>query len=110
MESRAHGNAWARIVCLVHSIRTGIAAMTDPLPKHRSEIGHRVARYARVAAMVAILCAAGLIRQMHAAAGERLRVRLIQSAPDSVVTQPDLVKVALAEAKPVFAWHCAVCH
>jgi cytochrome c oxidase cbb3-type subunit 3 len=110
MESRAHVNAWARIVCLVHSIRTGIAAMTDPLPQHRSEIGHRVARYTWVTAMVALVCAAGLIRQMHATAGERLRARLVQSAPDSVVAQPDLVKAAVAEAEPVFAQHCAVCH
>lgn len=41
---------------------------------------------------------------------ERLEERLLAAFPDQVVLDPELVRVAVAEARPIFAERCAQCH
>jgi cytochrome c oxidase cbb3-type subunit 3 len=41
---------------------------------------------------------------------ERLQNRLLAAAPEAVVEDPVLVRFASAEAKPLYARHCAACH
>ncbi len=43
-------------------------------------------------------------------ARERLEYRLLADMPDQAGADPVLVRVATAEARPLFAQHCAVCH
>ncbi len=41
---------------------------------------------------------------------ERLQERLLAAFPDAVAADPSLVRFASAEAKPLYAQHCAACH
>ncbi|HEY6458129.1 MAG TPA: c-type cytochrome [Steroidobacteraceae bacterium] len=41
---------------------------------------------------------------------DRLRYRLLANAPETVATDPALVRFASAQARPLFAEHCAACH
>jgi cytochrome c oxidase cbb3-type subunit III len=41
---------------------------------------------------------------------ERLRYRLLATAPEAVANDPALVRFASAQARPLFAAHCAACH
>jgi cytochrome c oxidase cbb3-type subunit III len=63
-----------------------------------------------VTLILVILVTAGAAWRVHLATVERLRARLLQSAPDALVKEPDLVKTAVTEAQPLYAQHCAACH
>jgi cytochrome c oxidase cbb3-type subunit 3 len=41
---------------------------------------------------------------------DRLRYRLLATAPEAVADDPVLVRFATAQARPLFAAHCAACH
>jgi cytochrome c oxidase cbb3-type subunit III len=41
---------------------------------------------------------------------ERLRYRLLATAPEAVANDPALVRFASAQARPLFAAYCAACH
>src|SRR5580700_4201337 len=41
---------------------------------------------------------------------DRLRYRLLSTAPEAVADDPVLVRFATAQARPLFAAHCAACH
>ena len=61
-----------------------------------------------VAAVALGIAAAGYaLFQAHQA---QLGARLLAAMPDEVDKHPDLVRYADAEAKPLFAKHCAGCH
>jgi cytochrome c oxidase cbb3-type subunit 3 len=62
-------------------------------------------------AVVAIAIAAGAAwagaRHLHR---ERIEYRLLATFPQQVMSDPQLVRFAVAQARPLFARHCAVCH
>lgn len=41
---------------------------------------------------------------------DRLEHELLEAMPDAAARNPALVRLAVSEAKPIFAAHCAVCH
>lgn len=61
--------------------------------------------------MLSVVLLAGVgVWLRRAAAAQRLHVELLRSLPDAVLARQDLVSLAVAEARPLFAQHCAVCH
>ncbi|MGH8229790.1 MAG: c-type cytochrome, partial [Steroidobacteraceae bacterium] len=56
--------------------------------------------------LAAAAIAIGAMRLRHV----RLEHRLLAALPDEVTADPQLVRFAAAEARPVFARHCAACH
>lgn len=71
--------------------------------------GARRRRQAAAAAVLVTLLGGGAW-WAHTAALERMQVRLLTSFPDAIPGDPRLVQAAVAEARPLFAEHCAVCH
>lgn len=61
-----------------------------------------------VVLILALLGGAGWL--IHAEHLAHVRLRLLTTLPDQVPNDPELVKVAVAQARPLFAQHCAVCH
>lgn len=60
---------------------------------------------------IAVLAVAGAAAAIHARVQrDRLAHRLLADLPDAAGRDPALVRFAAAEAKPLFAEHCAVCH
>lgn len=41
---------------------------------------------------------------------DRMRYRLLATSPDEIATDPSLLRFASAQARPLFAQHCASCH
>ncbi len=60
--------------------------------------------------LAAIGITMGVVAMAIGAHRMKLERRLTQTAPEVVATQPDLVRFAVAQAKPLFAQNCAVCH
>lgn len=60
-------------------------------------------------ALVIVAAAGGLAMQRHLAR-ERLGQRLLAAYPQNVSADPALVRFAEAQARPLYARHCATCH
>jgi len=84
--------------------------MTDPNIEFRSRARRSPIGYWWAAVILGILLVPGAAWRMHAMAVERTRVRLLESAPESVAKDPALVEAAVTQAQPLFAQHCARCH
>jgi len=67
-------------------------------------------RYFRAALVLGVLLAIGAAWSTHVMAVARLRERLLLTPADTVAQQPQLVRMAAAQARPLFARHCATCH
>ncbi len=75
-----------------------------PSPGRRAWIG----RVAVLAAVALLLAGAALaLNGFRTADQER---RLMTLMPNDTVNHPDLVRMAVAQAKPLYAQHCAGCH
>jgi len=57
----------------------------------------------------ALLMGLALLALMHWRSG-RLQLRLLAATPEAVADDPALVRFASAQAKPLYATHCAACH
>jgi len=66
-------------------------------------------RWIAFAALVALAAGAVALgaRRLHR---ERLEYRLLADLPNQAGTDPALVRVAVAEGRPLFEAHCAACH
>ena len=63
---------------------------------------------------LSVLAIVGIVILLGGAAMEAHRMglerRLAQTAPEAVMAHPDLVRLAVGQARPLFAQHCAACH
>jgi cytochrome c oxidase cbb3-type subunit III len=59
--------------------------------------------------MILLLAIAGILWTRHLR-HDRLRDRLLAANPDAIVKNPQLTAFANAQAKPLYATHCARCH
>ncbi|MGH8257613.1 MAG: c-type cytochrome [Steroidobacteraceae bacterium] len=72
--------------------------------------GRRVRRWAALAVVV-IAAAVGLGEFLsHRSQRERLVQQMMSAYPDQVTANPAVVRFAIAQARPLFARHCAPCH
>jgi cbb3-type cytochrome c oxidase subunit III len=87
---------------------------TDALTSDRSPGGHPARSRGRLGWKLwggiglAILVIAG--GSTYLAAQAAMRARLMRTDPDAVMQSPELVRYAIAYARPVYEQHCASCH
>jgi cytochrome c oxidase cbb3-type subunit 3 len=66
---------------------------------------------AKVMLAVGALVAIGVVALARAhLRTDRMQERLLAALPDAVADDPSLVRFAVAQAKPLYARHCAACH
>lgn len=84
--------------------------MTAPNVGNRPGAQRPSIGFARAAVILGLLLIAGLAWRVEVARVERARIRLLASSSERIAKDPELVRVAVAEAQPLFARHCAPCH
>jgi len=60
--------------------------------------------------VMGLLLTGGAIAGLRALSAQRLETRLLQSLPDEIPSDAALVRVAVAEGRPLYLQHCAACH
>ncbi|HTC51970.1 MAG TPA: c-type cytochrome [Steroidobacteraceae bacterium] len=66
---------------------------------------------AKVVLALGVVVAIGVVALARAhLRTDRMQERLLAALPDAVAADPALVRFAVAEAKPLYARHCAACH
>lgn len=81
--------------------------MSEPDSQSPARRGPGLRLVIAAAILVTLLAAGFVIQRVHVSTMER---RLLSLPPDAAATHKDLVQFATAQAKPLFARNCAVCH
>lgn len=84
--------------------------MSQPDTESSSITRRRSPRRVAGFVVLGLLLATAVAWRVHASVIERARTRLLLAPTATVVRDPALVRIALAEAKPLYARHCASCH
>jgi cytochrome c oxidase cbb3-type subunit III len=87
------------------ALQTAPSRAAEARPPRRS-----VWRWALASGAILLAGAAGIAAESHRLERQRLEYRLLADMPDRVPSDPVLVRFASAQARPIFAKHCAVCH
>jgi cytochrome c oxidase cbb3-type subunit III len=85
-----------------------MASGTERGPRGPQRLGWatKCALAAALVVLIAVATALGARQMRH----EHLEYRLLALTPDAAANDPALVRLASAEARPLFAEHCAACH
>jgi cytochrome c oxidase cbb3-type subunit III len=96
--------------------KTDYGTMSDDRAPSRAPLRSLVHRllepggWRRATAIAVVLLLAGTVWAVQQVRGERLRTLLLATPASEVTLDPALVRFAAAQAKPLFAAHCAGCH